>query len=460
VTVFGSCSRILTKEVFFLQAAMGTVLISRVAMYLSCATLLCFLLSACGGGIGGTQSPNSPTPPPQGFFRVTSSFFGLHVNRTTTWPSVAFSSLRIWDDGAKWYLLCPTPTCDFTALDIWIEKAHANGLTDIAYTFGRTPVWASSNPTDISCNGSPGACYAPSDLNADGTGSNLIWRDYVTAIATHAGKNIQYWEIWNEPNGQGFWKGTTAQLVRMAKDAREIILGINPSAKILSPAPYGLSTAPNWLDGFFAAGGAQYIDIVSFHTYYFGAQKCGSYPVAETVASQIDAVRNVAAKYGLQDKPIWSSEGSWGDGSAACFNDHDLRSAFIGRYFVIIASKGLERFYWYGWDYGPEHGAFWDVTAGLLPEAGAYSQMHDWIANAALGPCTATGTVWSCPVAYGTGSTALLMWDTSQTCSNGVCTTIMMNGPSDVSFFDDLEGNTFPAPNHRVPVGLKPIRVR
>jgi hypothetical protein len=35
-----------------------------------------------------------------------------------------------------------------------------------------------------------------------------------------------------------------------------------------------------------------------------------------------------------------------------------------------------------------------------------------------------------------------------------------MNGPSDVSFFDDLEGNTFPAPNHRVPVGLKPIRVR
>jgi hypothetical protein len=61
------------------------------------------------------------------------------------------------------------------------------------------------------------------------------------------------------------------------------------------------------------------------------------------------------------------------DGTAACFNDHHLRSAFIGRYFVMIASKGLGRFYWYGWDYVPEHDAFSDVTAGLLPEAGAYT---------------------------------------------------------------------------------------
>jgi len=342
---------------------------------------------------------------------------------------------------------------------LWISKAHENGLTDLTYTFGQTPTWASSNPSDTNCNGNSGSCYPPSDLNADGTGTNQTWKGFVTAIAAYAGRDIQYWEIWNEPTGTGFWKGTTAQMVRMTKDAREIILAINSNAKILSPSPFGLNSAASWLDSFFAAGGGKYIDIVSFHTYYYGTQKCGDYPVAEQVAKQIDSVRSVTLKYGQQDKPIWSTEGSWGDGTAACFNDHDLRSAFIARYFVMIASKAVERFYWYGWDYGPEHGAFWSATEGLLPEARAYGQMHDWIANAGLGECTAAGTVWSCPLSYNDGSRALIMWDTAQTCSNGVCSTAGATVPVEDSYFDDLDGNTHATAYHRVPLGLKPIRV-
>ena len=145
-------------------------------------------------------------------------------------------------------------------------------------TLSRTPAWAVQNTnqqTDMSCNyydsNNPqygGACYAPTGfgsecsqqgqchLNQDGTGDDLIWRNWVTAVAEYVSNyqhtwcgsncaNVKYWEIWNEfdrnnpNNGSVSWYARTGlngactlapcptpdQLMRMTQDAQCIIKG-------------------------------------------------------------------------------------------------------------------------------------------------------------------------------------------------------------------------------------------
>ena len=90
------------------------------------------------------------------------------------------------------------------------------------------------------CVNGKGQCDPPSDLKPDGSGSDQSWKDFVSAIVTHnknsVDAHIRYWEIWNEPHTPNQWKGTNAQLIRMAEDARRIILGVDPNAIIVSPS--------------------------------------------------------------------------------------------------------------------------------------------------------------------------------------------------------------------------------
>ncbi len=175
---------------------------------------------------------------------IPAAFMGMDMHggiiTRQPWPSEPFGALRLWDSDVSWSNVNLAPgVYDWTALDKWLAKASLHNV-DTLYTFGRTPAWASSNPTDTSCGFAPGACDPPNDLNLDGTGSNQHWKDFVTAIATHnlnsTTGHIKYWEIWNEAANPPTWTGSVAQTVRMAQDARQIILGIDPQAIILSPS--------------------------------------------------------------------------------------------------------------------------------------------------------------------------------------------------------------------------------
>jgi hypothetical protein len=137
--------------------------------------------------------------------------------------------------------------------DYWLA-----GINDVMYTLWRVPNWASSNKTDSSCDYASlgpnyaGECDLPTDINADGTGTDLTWRTWVQSIAQHVNgqlsngqpyvsdhAHVAYWEVCNEcfrsptldpgyavsSGSTAAYKGTYAQLVRLMQDARCIILG-------------------------------------------------------------------------------------------------------------------------------------------------------------------------------------------------------------------------------------------
>ena len=191
------------------------------------------------------------------------------------WPVVSFSGLRLLGNNTSWgEVNTAKGVYNFTDLDLWLAAAHDHGQ-DVLYTFIWVPQWISSNPNDPICRQGPGTCDPPKDLNADGTGTDQLWKDFVTALTEH-NKNsvtghITYWEMWNEPHNNFFWNGTNAQLVRMVKDAYAIIKNSDPNAVVLSPtlAWSNLSWMQKWITGYLAAGGNKYVDAISTHGYVF-----------------------------------------------------------------------------------------------------------------------------------------------------------------------------------------------
>jgi hypothetical protein len=267
--------------------------------------------------------------------QIPSTFFGMTFNQTSSlWPQPGPSAIRLWDAGTSWTTINGAPaTYDWSTLDRWLDLAQQNGA-DVVYTFGRTPQWASSNPTDTSCSYGPGQCWPPVDL------SN--WDNFVSAIVTHSAARIKFWELWNEPDAPNHWSGDTATLVTMSQHAYQIIKSIDPSATVISPCPQGIN-GYKWLKLFFAAGGGQYIDVVAFHG-YVGSPGGVTNP-AEIINDVVANVISAMSAYGQNAKPLWDTEANWG--SNAALADPSAQAAFLTKLYVLQQSKGVQRFYWY-----------------------------------------------------------------------------------------------------------------
>jgi hypothetical protein len=158
--------------------------------------------------------------------------------------------------------------------------------------------------------------------------------------------------------------------------------------------------------------------------------------------------------------PVFDTEGSWGsNGSIPSISDPDQQAAFTARYLLVQQSAGIARLYWYGWDYiKSDNGDLW-TPSGLTLAGVAYQQTEIWMSGATLStPCAANGSVWTCSYTRTGGYQALVVWDASQTCNNGSCTTSSFSLPSSPQFvqYQDLAGTTH-AVSGTVAIGAKPI---
>jgi hypothetical protein len=331
-----------------------------------------------------------------------------------------------------------------------------------------------------------------------------------TYLHTHA--KISYWEACNEcyrspvldpgygsGSGQIAYRGTYAQLVRMMQDARCIILGhssdpitalnttcgqagypvigIDPTAKMVMPStspiqvgknnpPYpqvmqnllyctcannSCTAAASCTTG---TAGSKAIDILSVHIYP------NSY-VPEQIPSEVAIVRSYLQPSELL-LPFWSDEGGWGGNAQVA--DPDLQAAWIARFHMMMWASGLARVYWYEWD-NAAYGTLWSptsitncttpFTSGYLCSGGiAYQQMYNWLVGSTLTNCSVSGTTWTCNLQYNK-SAAQIVWDTSQTCSNGTCGTIQYPAGA-FNTYKDLTGASHSV-GGTVPVGIKPI---
>jgi hypothetical protein len=403
--------------------------LSRTVKLLS-VSLLVGLLSSLFTACGTTSVYRDNGTIPRAFFGMT-VLDSEHLN-----PPLNYGTTRTWDsfpmlDWAD--INSSAGVYDFERLDAYIQLNRARGA-DVIYTFGRTPQWASSQPDTPGPYG-PGECAPPADLRN--------WDNYVTAIVSHAGPRITYWELWNEPQDPEYYCGDMKTLLTMAQHAYRIIKSINPAAQVITPT-VSASEGPSWLDKYLAGGGGEYADIISFHGY------CNDQ--AESIVSVVSHYQEVMRAHGQNSKQLWDTEADWaGDPDDELYGNEN-RAAFLAKYYFLQWSEGVNRFVWYAYD-GGSWGGLWSPGSPANPDVASYSIVQQWMVGASMGSgCApdASGT-WSCTLNRAGGYQALVLWNSDKTVSYRV--------PEQYTEVRNLSGNVQPLAGGKLQVGDSPVLV-
>jgi uncharacterized protein (TIGR03437 family) len=366
---------------------------------------------------------------------------------------------------------------NFQFFDNYISTAQLRGLVDpdtntvnMAMTLAAgTPAWAVADKSTCSGN----SCTAPPDNIQD-------WKDFLTAVIQHYNgetqPHIKYYELWNEINIQLWWTGTDAQMLALAEAAYPII-HLDAYSILLTPSvagPAGTVTPVsqvNTMTKYLQAGGFKYADGGAFHGYPAAQSGINPFPFPEqdsttgckpfqgchgsivTIATQMRAVFD---QNGLAGKPIFQTEGSWGN---MTITDPDTQVEWVARYNLLQAglrsTLNLQMAAWFTWG-TPSFGWGDLATESLEPTAAgiAYNQVFNWVAGASISqPCSgaANGT-WTCTLTRTGGYVAQAVWNAQGS--------IAYNPGAGYTQYRDLAGNTTPIPvSGSVTIGPKPILV-
>jgi hypothetical protein len=387
-----------------------------------------------------TMAPWSTAPIPNTLFGMTVSKLGTTYN----WPGLGTQILRLWDTGTTWANLEPTKGAwNFTRLDMYVSYMRTNAPNgNILYTLGQTPTWASSTPTISSSYG----------MGAGGPPTNMAdWSNYVTTLATRYKGKIQYWELWNEPDQRTMYTGNAAQLVQLATVARQALLAVDPNNKLVGPAftVAGMSV----MNSFLSSGGGPLIDIVGWHWYY------STNP--ESIGLDIDNLRGLMKTYGIDNKPIWNTEGAFQcDPSVMnCSTAKptlDQSQSVNARAMFIMATKGIQNFNYHLWESTDAFGQL--VLSDYVtqtPAGVAFGEARNWLEGASLTDgYTVNGQVYAFQLKKGAANFVVL-WSTQAN--------TLVNLPTawSVNTVRTIAGAESPIPaNRQLTLGLQPILLK
>ncbi|MCM5681426.1 hypothetical protein M8A51_18010 [Schlegelella sp. S2-27] len=323
------------------------------------------------------MAPFSQQPIPDTLFGMHVNKFGWHQN----YPQLGHHVVRMWNTGTTWRDLEPRNNeWTFTGtepggkrLDMMVTYIKRNDPgAAILYTLGQTPQWASSTPGAHGLYGD-GAAGAPVRMED--------WRDYVRTLAQRYAGKIQYWELWNEPDYAPHYNGTMAQMVEMARIAKEELKAADPNNKLVSPgvtAGQGMA----FLNNFLAQGGGAHVDIIGFHWYFDTSP--------EKIGPVIGNVRQMMTNYGVGNKPLWNTEGAPGCDSliytCSTFqpSPEQIRST-TARALMMMWAKGVSNFNYYFWESTSKLARLVESDFRTPTEAAkAYSTMVRWMRGARL----------------------------------------------------------------------------
>jgi hypothetical protein len=371
---------------------------------------------------------------------IPASFFGISSIGPTNWPTASFGAFGKGGETTWPYLEPVKGQFNWTRLDAFVAGAQAHGTT-MFWVNHDVPQWAAADPTTCTTPYNTEICTSMVANIAD-------WDDFCTALVQRYKGQILMYELWNEPDTPDF-TGTLADMVELTQHLYNAVRANDPNALIASPS--GLD--PSWMASYFAAGGPTGVDIVGTHGY---VENFRNQPES-LEQGKATAWHPMMLQYGLANKPIWDTEGSWGLDTAAGL-DADARAAFLARFYLLHWSAGITKFYWYAWD-----SSTWGTlsSSGTPNKAGlAYTQVYNWMTGATMPQaCTAQGTVYSCPLTRPNGYNALAVWDSAKTCTTaGGCDTSSYTAPPSFTQYQDLTGAVTAIQSGQIiSIGAKPI---
>jgi polysaccharide biosynthesis protein PslG len=434
-------------------------------------TALATLVAAGATALSLTTTATSAVAAPSGRdaagIRVSPSFFGLHDGSMAAYDTLSFGSIRLWDAGVEWRQVETSPgVYDWSGLDTLVRAAQAHG-TEVTLVLAMTPSFdgpaANLPPTHLA------------DYAAYARAAMTRYRDF------EGSRGITAYEVWNEGNVPTFWQGTAADLARMTQVVDQVRDDVDPGATVLAPSfAVRYPGEQRWVSQYESqtVGGTpvwRFYDAGGFSLYPFA--RYGDRPGGpEDAMRLLGDVRGVLRDAGVPaTKPVWATEinyglKSGGPGQVAADPVSDRRQvANVLRTYLLGASRGLARVFWYRYDWNRLSDADGGGTLGntLLTVPGQWDQVspagealttaEDWLSGrlvdaGARRPCaTDRRGTYTCVVRYA-GGTRTIYWNPTHKVRVQVRGAVSREGQNGVS--TPLTGKV-----SQVTVGFRPIAV-
>lgn len=190
---------------------------------------------------------------------------------------------------------------DFAWLDRIVDNLRRRGLTPWVCLCYGNPLYS---PAAAAVFGAVGVPPIHTDEEKD------AWANYVAAVTAHYRDRVEWYEVWNEPDGKWCWKhgpnGTeygefmkaTALAARRGDSAAKVIGG--------SCCRWDMA----WLNAALATGAAEHLDAFSYHAYT---------PDEREQSTRLPALRGVLRRYRAEIPIIQGETGaqSRADGAGA-----------------------------------------------------------------------------------------------------------------------------------------------
>ncbi len=206
---------------------------------------------------------------------------------------------------------------------------------------------------------------------------------------------IRYWEIWNEPNTDFFWRpqANADQYVSLLRLSYQTIKMAQPSAVVVLGGIAGNGVSFPWFDlaeeernflqQIYDHGGKDFFDVANIHLYPY-TYELWRPELMTTLQDALNETRSVMAANGDDNKPIWITEIGF---STALFpRDYDAEpDAVIASWLGTVYRQltGADAVFWYmfedeGTDDNPEgHFGLVDYDGVPKPSYYAYRDVTD-----------------------------------------------------------------------------------
>lgn len=275
---------------------------------------------------------------PNGFTYLRALIFGVNTKIITSHSLVLLDEIHtpmVRLDAFPWDAVEYTEgTYDFSIPDAavaWAQRGNIGILGIIQYA----PWWASGVPR-MTPDPHSSECGIPSqekirnsydDIRATPPQRVDAFARYVAALVKRY-PSVRYWQIWNEPNTQLFWKPAPdpAAYAVLLKAAYRAAKKTNPHVQIVLG---GISSNDQgYIDGLYRAGGKSYFDIMAVHP-YDTSQDPDAY-----LSAELTSVRGLMMKWS-DAKPIWLTEIGWPTNIVS----EDQQAAYLQKVYDIASSK-------------------------------------------------------------------------------------------------------------------------
>ena len=323
---------------------------------------------------------------------VDPALFGVTINSDTgTMPSFRIGSVRLWDSFTRWAdLETKRGRFEWSFLDRMVEGARRSG-EPVLFTVGGTPEWAAPNGKKSLYDDD--SRTAPPDRLSD-------WDTFIRALVHRYRGRIEVYELWDTVNDSHFYSGSIETLVRMVRQASQIVKREDPNATVVCPSMGHLreSAGLNFVKRFAQHGGFEPCDVAGLKMRQRPAQE-----PPEIMAAELATVERTMHASGV-GIPFWDTGPDYDVREQPAVNGEQARD-YAARFFLMGLygrDLRLQRTYFYNW--GGERIPIVLQVEGEAPTpaAQAIDRLQQWLDKARIrgcghGPAAGLpGNVWQC----------------------------------------------------------------